>query len=334
MGTFNGRWAQGMEEQSMKVMVTGGAGFIGSHLVDELVRRGKQVVVYDNLATGFLRHLDIARSSGRVQFVQGDILDSAGLTAAMDGASTVFHLAANADVRGGITDTFVDLEQNVLGTHRVLEAMRAVGTTEIVFTSSATVYGEPNLFPTPEGYAPLQTSLYGASKLAAESLIQAYGEYFGIRSIAFRFVSWIGERYSHGVVYDFVDKLRNNPAELEILGDGKQEKSYLHVEDGVRGMFLALERIAETKSVINLGHVEYMNVTDLADIVCEEMGLREVSYRYTGGIRGWLGDSPFVHLDISKISQAGFRPLISIEEGIRRTVRYLLDNPWLLDARG
>ncbi len=323
-----------MEERSIKVMVTGGAGFIGSHLVDELVRRGKKVVVYDNLATGFLRHLDTAISSGSVHFVQGDILDSAALTAAMEGASTVFHLAANADVRGGITDTFVDLEQNILGTHRVLEAMRAVGATEIVFTSSATVYGEPNLFPTPEDYAPLQTSLYGASKLAAESLIQAYGEYFEIRSLAFRFVSWIGERYSHGVVYDFVNKLRNNPAELEILGDGKQIKSYLHVEDGVRGIFLALERITEIKSVMNLGHVEYMNVTDLANIVCEEMGLKKVSYRYTGGARGWLGDSPLVHLDISKISQAGFRPLISIEEGIRRTVRYLLDNPWLLDARG
>lgn len=325
---------QGTEEQSMKAMVTGGAGFIGSHLVDELVRRGKQVVVYDNLATGVLRHLETAIGSGRVQFVRGDILDSTKLVAAMDGVSVVFHLAANADVRGGITDTFVDLEQNVLGTHRVLEAMRAVGATEIVFTSSATVYGEPNIFPTPEGYAPLQTSLYGASKLAAESLIQAYGEYFGIRSLAFRFVSWIGERYSHGVVYDFVTKLRNNPAELEILGDGKQKKSYLHVEDGIRGIFLALEGITETKSVVNLGHVEYMNVTDLANIVCEEMGLRRVSYRYAGGTRGWLGDSPFVHLDISKISQAGFRPLISIEEGIRRTVRYLLDNPWLLDARG
>lgn len=318
----------------MKVMVTGGAGFIGSHLVDELVRRGRQVVVYDNLSTGFLRHLAPAMSSSRVQFVQGDILDSSKLAAAMEGASVVFHLAANADVRGGMKDSFVDLEQNVIGTHRVLEAMKTVGATEIIFTSSATVYGEPNRYPTPEDYAPLQTSLYGASKLAAESLIQAYGEYFGIRSFTFRFVSWIGERYSHGVVYDFVTKLRNNPTWLEILGDGHQKKSYLHVEDGVRGIFLALEQMAETKNVINLGHIAYMNVTDLADIVCEEMGLKNVSYSYTGGVRGWLGDSPFVHLDISKISKAGFRPMLNIEEGIRRTVRYLLDNPWLLDTRG
>ncbi|MBI4963603.1 MAG: NAD-dependent epimerase/dehydratase family protein [Desulfomonile tiedjei] len=318
----------------MKVMVTGGAGFIGSHLVDELARRGTQVSVYDNLSTGFRRYLEPAMKTGRVQLIQGDILDSAGLAEAMAGASMVFHLAANADVRGGIKDTFVDLEQNVMGTHRVLEAMRKVGATEIVFTSSATVYGEPDRFPTPEDYAPLQTSLYGASKLSAEAIIQAYCEYFGIRSLAFRFVSWIGERYSHGVVYDFVNKLREDPTKLEILGDGKQRKSYLHVEDGVRGIFLALERIPEPKSVINLGHVEYMNVTDLADIVCEEMGLKNVSYHYTGGVRGWLGDSPFVHLDISKISQAGFRPLISIEEGIRRTVCYLLDNPWLLNARG
>ena len=323
-----------MEEQTTKVMVTGGAGFIGSHLVDELVRHGRRITVYDNLSTGFLRHLDSAKSSGRVEIVEGDILDSAKLTAAMEGVSTVFHLAANADVRGGIADTYVDLEQNVIGTHRVLEAMRSVGATEMVFTSSATVYGEPHDFPTREDYTPLQTSLYGASKLAAEALIQAYGEYFGIRSHSFRFVSWIGERYSHGVVYDFIKKLRENPTELEILGDGNQKKSYLHVEDGVRGIFLALDGMTEPKNIINLGHVEYMKVTDLADIVCEEMGLKNVSYRFTGGARGWLGDSPFVHLDISKISRAGFQPRVSIEEGIRRTARYLLGNPWLLEGRG
>jgi UDP-glucose 4-epimerase len=317
----------------MKVMVTGGAGFIGSHVVDELVRRGKDVVVYDNFSTGFRRHLDGAIASGRVTVVEGDILDAATLTAAMDGVSTVFHLAANADVRGGVAHTRVDLEQNILGTHGVLEAMRAAKAREIVFTSSATVYGEPSRFPTPEDYAPLQTSLYGASKFAAEAMIQAYGEYFGIRSYAFRFVSWIGERYSHGVVFDFVNKLRKNPSELEILGDGNQRKSYLHVEDGIQGIFLAMERIPDAKNILNLGHMEYMNVKDLARIVCEEMGLKDVVYRFAGGVRGWLGDSPFVLLDISRIREAGFQPRVSIEEGIRRTTRYLLDNPWVLDVR-
>jgi UDP-glucose 4-epimerase len=317
----------------MKALVTGGAGFIGSHVVDELIRRNNEVIVYDNFCTGFERHLEAARDEGRIRTFQGDILDQSSLTMAMEGVTTVFHLAANADVRGGQTDRNVDLQQNVMGTHCVLEAMKAAAATEIVFTSSATVYGEPDRFPTPEDYAPLQTSLYGASKLAAEAIIQAYGEYFGIRSHVFRFVSWIGERYSHGVIFDFVNKLRANPNELEILGDGNQKKSYLHVEDGIRGIFLALERMTAPKNVINLGHVEYMNVKVLAQIVCEELGLSEVAFRYTGGSRGWLGDSPFVHLDIAKLESVGFQPRISIEEGVRRTVRYLMGNPWILEAR-
>ncbi|MCA1960471.1 MAG: NAD-dependent epimerase/dehydratase family protein [Desulfomonile sp.] len=317
----------------MRALVTGGAGFIGSHVVDELVRRGWEITVYDNLSTGFVKHLGPALQSGRVTVIQADILDLASLTKAMTGVSTVFHLAANADVRGGRHNTRIDLEQNVIGTHTVLEAMRAVGAEQIIFTSSATVYGEPDVFPTPESYAPLQTSVYGASKLAGEAFIQAYGEYFGIRSLIFRFVSWIGERYSHGVIFDFVQKLLRNPAELEILGDGNQRKSYLHVEDGIRGIFLAIDRILELKSVINLGHEEYMPVTDLARIVCDEMGLRDVRFRFTGGVRGWLGDSPFVHLDIGKIRGIGFRPSVTIEQGVRRTARYLLNNDWLLKER-
>ena len=317
----------------MKVMVTGGAGFIGSHVVDALVQQGQRVVVYDNLSTGYGRHVEASRQTGLVEFVQGDILDQARVTAAMDGVHTVFHLAANADVRGGRQNTLVDLEQNVIGTHRVLEAMRTTGASAMVFTSSATVYGEPDVFPTPESYPGMQTSLYGASKLAAEAVVQAYGEYFGIRSHVFRFVSWIGERYSHGVIYDFMNKLRADPTKLEILGDGHQRKSYLHVEDGIRGIFLAVERIPDMKNVINLGHVDYMNVTDLANVVCDEMGLKGVAFHYTGGVRGWLGDSPFVHLDTSKIRDAGFQPQVSIEDGVRRTVRYLLENQWLLDAR-
>lgn len=317
----------------MKVLVTGGAGFIGSHVVDELVRREHHVVVYDNISTGFERHLERSIGSGRAKLVKADILDQESLARAMEGASTVFHLAANADVRGGKADRSVDLDQNIIGTHKVMEAMVKTGAKNIVFTSSATVYGEPDRFPTPEDYAPLQTSLYGASKLAAEAMIQAYSGYFGITSHTFRFVSWIGERYSHGVIFDFINKLRSNPEEMEILGDGNQKKSYLHVEDGVRGIFEAVEGLKDLKNVVNLGHVDYMNVTDLAQIVCEEMGLKRVSFRYTGGTRGWIGDSPFVHLDISKIRSVGFVPRVTIEEGVRRTARYLLENLWLLDAR-
>jgi UDP-glucose 4-epimerase len=322
-----------MSRKTSKTLVTGGAGFIGSHVVDELVRRGREVVVYDNFSTGFSEHLEHALASGLVEIVEGDILDRAKLGEAMKGVSAVFHLAANADVRGGKDSTGTDLEQNVIGTHNVLEAMKTRDIVEIVFTSSATVYGEPDLFPTPEDYAPLQTSIYGASKLAGEAFIEAYCEYFGMRCHIFRFVSWIGERYSHGVVYDFMNKLRENPRELEILGDGNQKKSYLHVEDGIKGIFLAVENMPDRKNVINLGHEEYMNVTDLARIVCEEMGLKDVSFRFTGGTRGWVGDSPFVHLDISTIKRAGFLPKVSIERGVRRTVAYLRENAWMLDRR-
>lgn len=317
----------------MKTLVTGGAGFIGSHIVDELVRRNNQVIVYDNLSTGFIKHLQPLIDKESIKFVTGDILDQDKLNEAMVGVQRVFHLAANADVRGGRANTQVDLEQNIIGTHRVLEVMKLNEVKEIVFTSSATVYGEPDVFPTPESYAPLQTSVYGASKLAAEAMIQAYGEYFGIKSFSFRFVSWIGERYSHGVIFDFIKKLQKNPRKLQILGDGAQRKSYLHVEDGVDAIFKALSNMQDLKNIVNLGHSGYLNVIKLADIVVEEMGLTGVEYEYTGGARGWLGDSPFVHLDISKIRKAGFEPKVSIEEGVRRTVRYLLKNQWLLEHR-
>jgi UDP-glucose 4-epimerase len=317
----------------MKAFVTGAAGFIGSHIVDELIARGWEVIGYDNLTTGFERHLEPAKRSGRLTLIQGDILDGPKLNQDMSGIDTVFHLAANADVRGGRRNREIDLKINIEGSHNVLEAAGNNGVRTFVFTSSATVYGEPDQFPTPETYAGMQTSLYGASKLAAEGYTQAYSEYYGMRSFMFRFVSWIGERYSHGVIFDFMNKLRRNPKELEILGDGNQKKSYLHVKDGVSGLFSALDNSQDLKNLFNLGHLDHMNVKDLADIICDEMGLTDVEYRFTGGSRGWLGDSPFVLLDIERIMELGFKPLISIEDGVRKTVRYLLENQWLLDSR-
>jgi UDP-glucose 4-epimerase len=189
------------------------------------------------------------------------------------------------------------------------------------------------VFPTPENCELIQTSLYGASKLAGEALIQAYCNYYGIQAWIFRFVSWIGERYSHGVVFDFIKKLKANSAELEILGDGSQKKSYLYVKDGVEGIFFGINNFHDPVNIFNLGHREFMNVVLVADLICQEMGLRGVKYKFTGGSRGWAGDSPFVHLDISKLEKAGWKPKHSIEEGIRRTARFLLDHPELLDAR-
>ena len=316
-----------------RALVTGGAGFIGSHIVDRLVQDGAEVTVYDNFSTGQEEFLRQHVGNGKVKVVHADVLDRRALTREMAPCDFVFHLQANADVRGGIQQTRVDLEQNTIATWNVLEAMRINEIRRIAFASSATVYGEPDVFPTPESYAPLQTSLYGASKLAGEAMIQAYTEYFGMTCYIFRFVSWIGERYTHGVIFDFVRKLGTNSHVLEILGDGKQRKSYLDVIDGANGMFHAIEHAKERKNIFNLGHDEFMNVLRLADIVVEELGLKGVRYRTTGGERGWLGDSPFVHLDTTRLKDLGWFPQISIEQGIRNTVRYLQAHPHLLATR-
>ena len=316
-----------------RAFVTGGAGFIGSHIVDRLAQIAANVTIYDNFSTGQEQFISHHLGNPKVRVVRADVLDGERLKDEMAKCDIVFHFQANADVRGGIQRTRVDLEQNTIATWNVLEAVRINEIKHIVFASSATVYGEPDVFPTPESYAPLQTSLYGASKLACEAMIQAYSEYFGITCYIFRFVSWIGERYSHGVIFDFVKKLRNNTQSLEVLGDGKQRKSYLDVIDGVDGIFYAIEHAKARKNVYNLGHDEFMNVLDLADIIVEELGLKSVRYLTTGGERGWLGDSPFVHLDTTKLKALGWRPQVSIERGIRNTVRYLQAHPKVLEQR-
>jgi len=316
-----------------RAFVTGGAGFIGSHIVDRLVQGRAEVTVYDNFSTGREEFLSQHAGNGRVKVVHADVLDSQALTREMAACDFVFHLQANADVRDGMRRTRVDLEQNTIATWNILEAMRFQEIKRIAFASSAAVYGEPDVFPTPESYAPLQTSLYGASKLAGEAMIQAYTEYFGMTCYIFRFVSWIGERYSHGVIFDFVKKLAADPHVLEILGDGKQRKSYLDVVDGADGIFHAIEHAKERKNIFNLGHDEFMTVLQLADVVVKELGLEGVRYRTTGGERGWLGDSPFVHLDTSKLKALGWHPQVSIRRSIRNTVRYLRAHPKLLTNR-
>jgi UDP-glucose 4-epimerase len=316
-----------------RAFVSGGAGFIGSHIADRLVTAGVHVTIYDNFSTGQESFVSHHADDPKVGVVRADILDTERVNREMAGCDFVFHLQANADVRGGMRATRIDLEQNTIATWNVLEAMRRNEVKNMAFASSAAVYGEPEVFPTPESYAPLQTSLYGASKLSCEAMIQAYSEYFGISCYIFRFVSWIGERYTHGVIFDFVEKLRADAEALEVLGDGKQRKSYLDVTDGVNGIFYALQHARERKNVFNLGHDEFMNVLDLADIVVAELGLKNVRYRMTGGERGWLGDSPFVQLDTGKLKALGWRPQISIEQGIRNTVRYLRADPRLLEKR-
>ncbi len=317
----------------MKAFITGGAGFIGSNMADLLLKKGYEVTVYDNFSTGqkiFVQHnLD----NTKYKLVQADVLDLATLTKEMQNHDVVFHFQANADVRGGIKNTRIDIQQNIIATHNVLEAIRVNNIKNIIFSSSATVYGEPDIFPTPENIAPLQTSIYGASKFSGEALIQAYCEYFDIKSWIFRFVSFIGKRYTHGVIFDFMKKLLQNPYKLQILGDGQQQKSYLHVEDGVNAIYTAFSKAKNKINIFNLGNLEYINVVDLANILTTRMDLQNVEYQFTGGKRGWIGDSPFVHLDVQKIQKLGWKPKYSIPEAINDTVDYLMKNKQLFQLR-
>lgn len=310
-----------------KAVVTGGSGFIGSHVVDRLMNDGwEEVVVYDDLRTGQEFYLDSWNTDERLVKEKADVLDFERLKKSIEGAELVVHFQANADVRGGLKNRRIDLEQNTIATWNVCEASALAGVKTLAFASSATVYGEPGVFPTPENIAPIQTSLYGASKYAGEAMIQAYSEYFDIQARIFRFVSWTGPRYSHGVIYDFFKKLRANPKALEILGNGEQRKSYLDVRDGISGIFHSIEHGKDRVGVYNLGHDDFMIVTDLARVVCEEMGLSDVEFQFTGGERGWVGDSPVVHLDTANLKDLGWKPKVSIEESIRATVRYILEN--------
>jgi UDP-glucose 4-epimerase len=317
----------------VKAFVTGGAGFIGSTLTDRLLSAGHDVVVYDNFSTGKDEFLREALASGRVTVTRGDVLDQSLLTSSMRGCDTVFHIAANADVRYGLQNPRRDVDQNTVATFHVLEAMRANGIDRIVFSSTGSIYGEPAVFPTPEDAPfPIQTSLYGASKLAGEGLISAYCEGYGFRGFIFRFVSILGERYSHGHVFDFVRSLRADPTRLTVLGNGKQRKSYLYVGDCVEAMLRGLDQATGRVNIFNLGADEYCEVTDSVGWICERMGVRPL-IEFTGGERGWIGDSPFIFLDCTRLRSLGWKPTLSIRDGVIRTVDFLQAHPWLLEAR-
>lgn len=316
-----------------RYFVTGAAGFIASNLIDRLLELGHTVVGYDNLSSGQERFLAEATPSPAFTLVKGDILDAAALAAAMAGTDFVFHFAANADVRFGRLHPSRDLEQNTVGTFRVLDAMRVNGITKIAFSSTGSVYGESKVFPTPEDAPfPIQTSLYGAAKIAGEGLIAAFCEGFAFQSWIFRFVSILGERYSHGHVYDFYKQLLADPTNLHVLGNGKQRKSYLYVQDCVSAMLLAVERATEKVNVINLGTDEYVEVDDSIGYICEALNIAPEK-TYSGGERGWIGDNPFILLDCTKMRSLGWKPMLTIREGILRTLSYLQANTWLLESR-
>lgn len=303
--------------------VTGCAGFIGSTLTDRLLTLGHEVVGYDNLSTGRLEFLRGACRHQRFHLVRGDLLDSETLNNAIEGCDFVFHLAANADVRFGTDHPTRDLHQNTIATVNVLEAMRAAGVKRIAFASTGSVYGEADIVPTPENHPfPVQTSLYAASKLAAEGFIEAYSEGFGIQAFIFRFVSILGERYTHGHVFDFCKQLRQDATVLRVLGNGKQRKSYLYVQDCIDAILTVIEGGDAKLSILNLGTDEYCEVNDSIAWICEELGVRP-ELKYSGGDRGWVGDNPFIFLDCSRAHALGWRPRLSIREAVVRTVRFL-----------
>ena len=317
----------------MNFLITGAAGFIGSNLVDRLLEADHDVVGYDNFSTGQETFLERAKTSPRFKLIRGDTLDLPALTAAMQGIDFVFHLAANADVRLGTRHPHKDLEQNTIATFNVLEAMRASGVRRIGFSSSGSIYGEPQAFPTPENAPfPIQTSLYGASKLAGEGLVEAFCEGFGFQGYIFRFVSILGERYTHGHVFDFYKNLLRRPAQLNVLGDGHQRKSYLYVQDCIDAILTIITKAQEKVNIFNLGANEYCQVNDSITWICEALGCKP-ELIYSGGSRGWIGDSPFIFLDTQKLLTLGWRPRLTIKESVLKTLTYLQENPWLLEAR-
>ena len=292
-------------------------------------------MAFDNLSTGQERFLEDALTSRRCRLVRRDVLELDALTSTMVDwrPEFVFHLAANADVRFGTEHPRKDLEQNTIATFNVLEAMRAAGVPRIAFASTGSIYGEPDVFPTPETTPfPVQTSLYGAAKLAGEGLIQAYCEGFGLQGFIFRFVSILGERYTHGHVIDFYRSLRSDPTQLRVLGNGRQRKSYLYVQDCIDAIFTAVERSQDKVNIFNLGTDEYCEVNDSIGWISSHLGVDPVK-TYTGGERGWIGDSPFIFLDTTRIRSLGWKPTLSIREGVIRTLEYLRANLWVLDAR-
>jgi UDP-glucose 4-epimerase len=307
----------------VRCVVTGCAGFVGSLLTDRLLRDGHTVTGIDDMSTGREEFLAGARRSPAFAFHRTDLLDAPALPDIVRGADIVFHLAANADVRFGTEHPTKDFEQNARATLNVLEAMRVTGVKKIAFSSTGSVYGEAKEFPTPEFTAiPVQTSLYGASKFAAESFIQAYCEGFGMQAWIFRFVSLMGERYTHGHVVDFLQQLREHPDRLHVLGDGTQRKSYLYVEDCLDAMLLALERANAKVNVLNLGHDTYCTVNDSIGWICARLGVKP-AITYAGGDRGWIGDNPFIFLDCSAMRALGWAPTLTIRESVERTVDYL-----------
>jgi UDP-glucose 4-epimerase len=308
-----------------KILVTGGAGFIGSHLVDCLLAKGNRVTIFDNLSSGKMEFIKHHFENPDFTLIKADLLDQDAIERACKDINSVYHVAANPDVRLGTSDTRVHFDQNILATYNLLEAIRKNNVKEIIFTSTSTIYGEASIIPTAEDYGPLiPISLYGASKLACEALITSYSHTFDIKAWIFRFANIVGPRSTHGITVDFINKLQDNSAQLEILGDGKQEKSYLHVSECVDAILFTVGNSKEEVNIFNIGSEDTISATGIGKAVVEEMQLSNVRFVYTGGSRGWKGDVPKMRLDIEKLKKLGWRPAYTSERSVRETARSLL----------
>ncbi len=301
-----------------KIMVTGGAGFIGSNFVDFL-SKDNEVIIYDNFSSGneeFLKNSD-------AKIIKGSILDFEKVKSSLEEIDTVYHLAANPDVKASFSKPKQDFETNVVGTFNVLEACRLNDVKSFAFTSSSTVYGDTQNIPTPESEPINPISNYAASKAASENHIMSYSHLYGIKGTIFRYANIIGPKLTHGVIYDFYNKLKKNPNKLEILGDGKQKKSYLHIKDCVESSVLCEGKGKKPYDIFNIGSEGIISVIDIANIICEEMSLSNVKYNFTGGRGGWKGDVPIFQLEIEKLKSLGWTPSKTIEQAIRDTVRWI-----------
>jgi len=313
-------------DQVPRYFITGGAGFIGNHLADRLVKVGR-VTVYDNLSSGSLEFISHHLERDNFNFFEADLLDFSALKQAIAGHDVVFHLAANPDVKAGTQATDLDLKTGTIATYNVLEAMRLNQIKKVVFTSSSTVYGDTGVTPVSEDYGPLMPiSLYGASKLSSEGLVSAFCHLFNMQGWIFRLANIVGSRLTHGVLFDFLNKLKQNPKRLEILGDGSQQKPYLHIDDCIDGILFGMEHSNQEINVFNLGTSSFTSVVTIANIVAKAVGLEDVEFQYTGGERGWPGDVPQVRLDMTRMSRLGWKPRYTSDEAVRQAVRDMLAN--------
>ncbi len=297
------------------IFATDGDGFIGSHLVDRLIEEENKITIFDNLSSGKIGFIEKHLENTDFTLIKGDLLDHEVVERACRDIDLVCHVAANPDVRLGASDTKIHFDQNILATYNLLEAMRKNNVKKVVFTSTSTIYGEAQIMPTPENYGPLiPISLYGASKLACEALVTSYSHTFDIQAWIFRFANIVGPRSTHGIIVDFIRKLRGNPTQLEILGDGQQEKSYLHVSECVNSMLFAIEKSREDVNIFNIGSEDTISSTGIGRVIVEEMELSDIKFIYTGGSRGWKGDVPKMTLDIEKLKAIGWKPVYTSEK--------------------